>query len=536
MSRLINPYRFSNAMIDAVGASASVAYGLRKLRNAYSGSGVRVRRVSDNAEQDIGFSGEALDWASAISFMGGSSLTVKTWYDQSGNGKDATQATTANQPVLDTTNFEVDFDGTNDSLVTSSNVDLSGTNKASFYLISRSSNVAAQNTHFQHNAPGTGQTIGVYHETSAALKVRQQNNANDHIDTFAGFTNGGFYRMVSGTFNRDLAGVDRTKSRTNRVSNTDITDGSVGTGNFASATLGIGATPAGVLFLNGSIKELIIFPVALTDTQRDNGELNIQTFHFSGFDVDAKVYFDQTGLSDTTQKTITNQLFLDFKSYSLWNKIKAGYLFVGGTAALHKWNLKDPRDVDGAFRLTFTGTVTHDSNGITPNGTTGYADTKLNGSTESLNNDSHLSVYVRTNNAAADKTEISAYNGASAYWSIKCRDGGDVTFNGIYRFVTDGFISVASVTNSQGFYVLTRRSASDAESYKNGASTGTTTTTTQSIPSATVKLGVRGDAVASFSDRNIAFASIGTGLTDTEAANFYTAVEAFQDALGRGVV
>ena len=253
-------------------------------------------------------------------------------------------------------------------------------------------------------------------------------------------------------------------------------------------------------------------------------------------DYDLQLFLTATGITDATQKSALTTLVNDLKNYGLWTKMKAIYPFVGGTATTHKYNLKNAQDTDGAFRIVWNGTVTHDSNGITPNGTTGYGDTKLNGSTQSLNNDSHLSVYVRTNSAAADKTEISAYNGANAYWSIKVRDTGNVTFNGIYRFVTDGFISVAGNTNSSGFYVLTRRSASDAESYKNGSSTGTTTTTSQSIPSATVKIGVRGDAVASFSDRNIAFASIGNGLTDTEAANFHTAVEAFQDALSRGIV
>jgi len=38
-----------------------------------------------------------------------------------------------------------------------------------------------------------------------------------------------------------------------------------------------------------------------------------------------------------------------------------------------------------------------------------------------------------------------------------------------------------------------------------------------------------------YSNRNIAFASIGDGITDTEASNFYTAVQAFQTTLSRQV-
>jgi hypothetical protein len=38
-----------------------------------------------------------------------------------------------------------------------------------------------------------------------------------------------------------------------------------------------------------------------------------------------------------------------------------------------------------------------------------------------------------------------------------------------------------------------------------------------------------------FSTKESAFASIGDGLTDAEAANFYTAVQAYQTTLGRAV-
>ncbi len=40
---------------------ASVAYSLRQLRTAYTGAAIRVRRSSDNAEQDINFVGGDLD-------------------------------------------------------------------------------------------------------------------------------------------------------------------------------------------------------------------------------------------------------------------------------------------------------------------------------------------------------------------------------------------------------------------------------------------------------------------------------------------
>lgn len=86
-------------LLDSV-SNVAAAFSLRKISTAYSGNAIRIRRSSDNAEQDIGFSGTNLDTAAIASFVGANSAFVVTWYDQSGNAKDATQATTAKQPRI----------------------------------------------------------------------------------------------------------------------------------------------------------------------------------------------------------------------------------------------------------------------------------------------------------------------------------------------------------------------------------------------------------------------------------------------------
>lgn len=99
---IINPYRFAEGgglLLDDV-SGAAAAYSLRLLRTAYSGAAIRVRRSSDNAEQDIGFSGGGLDTSALSAFVGANDGFVATWYDQSGNGYDATQATTTAQPRI----------------------------------------------------------------------------------------------------------------------------------------------------------------------------------------------------------------------------------------------------------------------------------------------------------------------------------------------------------------------------------------------------------------------------------------------------
>lgn len=83
---------------------AKAAYSLRKLKTSYAGSAVRVRRSSDNTEQDIGFisgSGD-LDTAALKTFVGTGGTDdgfIVTWYSQTGSN-DVTQSTTTQQPKI----------------------------------------------------------------------------------------------------------------------------------------------------------------------------------------------------------------------------------------------------------------------------------------------------------------------------------------------------------------------------------------------------------------------------------------------------
>ena len=83
------------------GLSPAASFSIRRLHGAYDGPLIRVRRSSDDAAQNIGatLSGH-LNTTALSSFCGGSSCFVSTWYDQSGNARDAAQATAANQPRI----------------------------------------------------------------------------------------------------------------------------------------------------------------------------------------------------------------------------------------------------------------------------------------------------------------------------------------------------------------------------------------------------------------------------------------------------
>jgi hypothetical protein len=205
-----------------------------------------------------------------------------------------------------------------------------------------------------------------------------------------------------------------------------------------------------------------------------------------------------------------------------------------------KFNLKDPRDLDAAYRLVFNGGWTFDKTGATPNGTNGYADTKLNPTTVLTNYNAHSSTYNRTN--GNDGWEIGLTKSTPSYLNEFLLTGriGAQSISGLYDYngVLNGAITVSSAT-AIGYFNNSVTSNTSHKLYKNGAQIGINTNTNTSTPAnGNIYLAAVNDidtTAIAFSSKQTAFSSIGDGLTDIEAANLYTAVQAFQTSLSRQV-
>lgn len=76
---------------------ATVVLSTSKESAAYGGAAFRLRRASDNSEQDIPFSGKDASVATFNSFCGGTTCFLRTWYDQSGNANHCQQPTANRQ-------------------------------------------------------------------------------------------------------------------------------------------------------------------------------------------------------------------------------------------------------------------------------------------------------------------------------------------------------------------------------------------------------------------------------------------------------
>jgi hypothetical protein len=253
----------------------------------------------------------------------------------------------------------------------------------------------------------------------------------------------------------------------------------------------------------------------------------------AALDPDAQAFLTAAGIVDPTISGAINTLVVQMKADNIWTKMKAIYPMVGGTASTHKWNLKDPRDLDAAFRLQFFGGVTHDSNGIVGNGSNGYANTFISPSSNLTQDSTHLSFYSRTN-VSSTQVEISALGGNPNRITLEISWLGAFDSD-LYNFST-GRVTAANA-NSTGFYVASRINSTTHKAFKNNSQLGSTNTgASGSLSNITNNLVLLAQSASlNFSSKQCAFSSIGDGLTDTDAANLYTAVQAFQTSLSRNI-
>lgn len=250
-------------------------------------------------------------------------------------------------------------------------------------------------------------------------------------------------------------------------------------------------------------------------------------------DADVAAFLTATGITDATIRNALNTFVKGLKSNGLWTKAKAIYPFVGGSAGTHKYNLKDPRDLDAAFRLVFNGTVTHSSAGATGNGTNGYYNTFVNPSTNLAQNSISAFIYQGTNTVGVNGTlDFGCYNagGTSRVTFVKRSAVNDTqgSCNTANRQAFSG------TTDARGFGGITRTSSASFL-FVNESTTATSAATSAAPPNFNIYGMCYNNAgtATGFTNRAHAFMWIGDGLTATEAGTLRTLVNALQSDLGR---
>lgn len=252
------------------------------------------------------------------------------------------------------------------------------------------------------------------------------------------------------------------------------------------------------------------------------------------YDPDAQAYFNaNTAITSTADKNAINTFYLGLKSDGIYSKIKAMYLPIWGSSATCKWNLINPLDTDGAFRLTFSNGFTYSNSGITGNGTSAYIDTYFTPSTAGLTQNSvSMGFYSRTTRVASNSITTMGVDQTTNRLLLRARTVGD---NSLYFCNDAAGNALSGTTDTKGFYQLSRTTSTAVLRGRNTYNS----VNTNSVGINNIKIYVfannLNNTVSGYEVIQGSFFYIGTGLTLTEMNNFYTKVQTLMTYFGINV-
>jgi SPP1 family predicted phage head-tail adaptor len=260
----------------------------------------------------------------------------------------------------------------------------------------------------------------------------------------------------------------------------------------------------------------------------------------SSVDADAAAFFARVtaagGTLTATEQTAVNTLVIAMKADGIWTKMKAIYPMVGSSAAACAQNLKSL-----SYTGLFTSGWTFANAGVTGNGTSAYMNTNFIPSTDYLNSSNFgLFLYTSSTTAGSTDRDLAIFTGAGLpSLNLTAKDSISAKAD---LFTYNNRISISGY-NVQGFYIGSRTASNSAKLYRNGIEIGSTIGSAGTAPSIYLTLGGANTSTSNpilstnfYSAKTFSLVGICDGLNDTEAANFYTAVQAFQTTLNRQVV
>lgn len=240
----------------------------------------------------------------------------------------------------------------------------------------------------------------------------------------------------------------------------------------------------------------------------------------------------------STISAATVTLFTSLVSNGLWDKLYAFYPMVGSTSSTCAINGKIP----GEDSIVFNGGWTFNASGATPNGINAYG-TTVNATLATAQNSSHISYYSVSSNQNSG-LDMGAVIPSSPFPMVGLyvrEDSGSNAVAGVRINASSSVYSTYTTGNTFNdgrAYIIGSRTTSTAQRlYFNGALKTTTTNTSVNRPNLNIYLGARNNngTADAWGSKQCAFATIGSGLNDTEAGNLSTIINTFQTSLGRNV-
>jgi hypothetical protein len=283
---------------------------------------LRVRRSSDNAEQDIGFVGNDLDTTTMESFCGAGDGFVVTWYDQSGNTNDATQATAVEQSQIVSSGVTV-TEGTRPAAT------YDGTMSYSLTRFSYS-NLSVSSVYKLTSLPANGSTI-FSQNLGFIQKAGQATTAYPRFQIYdTGYKTAEFQTTALNAYNHQIGLTDAGTARifVNGVAGTTQAYGTINNPNNV-IKLGDFTSVANTGHI-GTIQEIIVWDSNEAANragieQNINNYFSIYTQDNNGFVV---TWYDQSGNgNDATQSTAASQPQIVSSGSTITTNSKASITF-----------------------------------------------------------------------------------------------------------------------------------------------------------------------------------------------------------------
>ena len=252
-------------------------------------------------------------------------------------------------------------------------------------------------------------------------------------------------------------------------------------------------------------------------------------------DPDTQAFLTASNMTNPTFITALDSFVISLKVANLWQKIRALYPLKGGTASSNMWNLKDPRDLNAAFRLTYSGGVTYNSHGIIGNGTNAFANTNLVDSAHLSANNKSISMYIRNQFHGMNASPMGIVSLASNFPSNRFSTD---AFTSDYSTLGLGQVERPVAGTGLGFFTLSKTQSGQTKYYRPGAPILTQTSSNQATENASYYLlasALASGGGISFSNAQLALSSVQDGITDAEEAAYRAIVETFLTALGSNV-
>lgn len=247
---------------------------------------------------------------------------------------------------------------------------------------------------------------------------------------------------------------------------------------------------------------------------------------------EARRFLQAAGHTWDVDAQIIGSLVRGLQDAGTWTKYLAIYPFYPARAASannHRWNLCNPQDTNGAFRITWSGTVTHASAGIS-SASSGYGNTNLVASTAGISASSVSLCAYCTQDPVNNAIQVGAEN-AGVEWALSA---GTPNF---YPAITSEAVYPFATIAAGGYFVATRTDGTTIRGYQNGAEIvnaaqgSAAALTTNPFFVLASNIGSAGGPSTS----SVRYVAIGSGLTDTEVAADYAAIQAYQTSLGRAL-